>query len=55
MVGVRVGEGMMAYRFAGEASRLTRECSLEEIVDECCMQGGLATDTAAAAAVGYGA
>lgn len=52
MVGVRVGEGTLAYRFAGQASGLARECSLEEIVDECCVQGGLATDTAAAAAVG---
>jgi hypothetical protein len=32
----------MAYRFAGEASSLARERSLEEVVHECRVRGGLA-------------
>ena len=45
----------MAYRFASEASRLARECPLEEIVHECCVRSGLTTAAATAAAVRHGA
>jgi len=41
----------VTYRFAGEASSLARECSLEEIVHECCVRGGLATAPTTAPAV----
>ena len=41
---------MIAYRFAGEASSLAGECSLEEVVHESRVRSGLGAATATATA-----